>query len=645
MFRYANHVSLSTAMRPKAIAQKYKDFINKVSQSINSFGVVFLFGMMLLIVTDVCLRRIFSRPLMGSFEIVELIMIILVYLGLAYTTVQKAHITVDLVLSRFSEKTQVLIDSFTLFLSLGLFVLITWRNIIRARELWLEKATSSLLSIPIFPFYYLLAFGCGVLSLVLLTQLVEMLGKAGDLIPKKRLMLVYPLGCGLVLLLVAFSAHWLPWDMSPIKTGIVGIVVFFVLMAGRMPIAFSMALVGLAGYCYLTQVDAGFSQLETVPFGVGSDYILSVVPLFLLMGQFAFYSGLSQDLYDTSYKWLGQYPGGLAMATVGGCAAFAAVCGSSVATAATMGTVALPGMKKYKYSPRLALGSIAAGGTIGILIPPSIVFILYGILTEQSIGKLFLAGFLPGLLTVILYIITIIIQVRMNPRLGPPGPKTSLKEKILSLRNTWGMLALFSLVMGGIYLGFFTPTEAGAVGGGGAFLLALLKRKMSWKILYACLLETGQTTSMLIIIFVGAMLFNYFLAITNLPMDMAQMITGQGLNRYVVLAVILMVYLFLGCIMDPGSMIILTIPIVFPLVQSLGFDPIWFGVIIVMVAEIGAITPPVGLNVFVVKAVAKDVPISEVFRGILPFWGADMVRLLILVMVPQISLFLPNIMK
>ncbi|MBW1869429.1 MAG: TRAP transporter large permease, partial [Deltaproteobacteria bacterium] len=336
---------------------------------------------------------------------------------------------------------------------------------------------------------------------------------------------------------------------------------------------------------------------------------------------------------------------GLAMATIGGCAAFAAVCGSSVATSATMGTVALPAMRKYKYDDRLALGSIAAGGTVGILIPPSIVFILYGVLTEQSIGKLFLAGFLPGVLAIILYLLAIIVQVRLNPALGPPGPRASFREKLLSLRQTWGTLLLFSVVMGGIYLGFFTPTEAGAVGAFGAFLMAIFKKRLTLKILNDCLLETGRMTAMLIIIFVGAMLFNYFLAVTNLPMDMAQLIADQDMNRYLVLTAILIVYLMLGCIMDPGSMIILTIPIVFPLIQSLGFNPIWFGVIIVMVAEIGTITPPVGLNVFVVKAVAPEVPITKIFRGILPFWTVDMVRLFILVSIPQISLFLPNIMR
>ncbi|MBT3254988.1 MAG: TRAP transporter large permease subunit [Deltaproteobacteria bacterium] len=626
-------------------AQQFRDIVFQVSRAINSVGVLFLMAMMFLMVVDVFLRRVFNQPLTGSFEVVQLMQVTLVYLGVAYTTVKKAHISIDLITSHLSDRTSALLESIVLFLSLGFFALITWRNILRAEELWTGKATSVLLTIPLFPFYYMLAFGCGVLCLVLLVQLVEATSRVFKGFPGLRAGILYSLLLGVVFLGVALCAHWIEWEVDPLLAGVLGIAMLFILMAVGMPIAFSMGLVGFAGYCYVVGVDAGFSQLESVPYGVGSDYILSVLPLFLLMGQFAFYSGLSQDLYDTSYKWLGHYPGGLAMATVGGCAAFAAVCGSSVATSATMGTVALPAMRKYKYDDRLALGSIAAGGTVGILIPPSIVFILYGVLTEQSIGKLFLAGFLPGVLAIVLYLLAIIVQVRLNPKLGPAGPKAAFREKLISLGQTWGTLLLFSLVMGGIYFGFFTPTEAGAVGAFGAFVMAILKKKLTWQTLYNCLLETGRMTAMLIIIFVGAMMFNYFLAVTNVPMEMAQLIVDQNLDRYMVLTAILVVYLLLGCIMDPGSMIILTIPIVYPMIQSLGFNPIWFGVIIVMVAEIGTITPPVGLNVFVVKAVAPEVPITRIFRGIFPFWAVDMVRLFILVSIPQISLFLPNVMR
>jgi tripartite ATP-independent transporter DctM subunit len=632
-------------MRVKQFAQGFKNLIFKASEVINGIGITLLLFMMFLMVVDVFLRRIFNRPLTGSFELVQFMLVTIVYSAVAYATCKKAHISIDLLTSRLSEKTGALIDSITLLLSFFLFGLVAWRNLIRAAELSRDGTTSVLLSIPLYPFYYVVAFGCGVLTLVLLIQFAEAVKKAIKLVPPARVVLFYIIVLGGLLIPFLACAHVFEMEIEPFAAGILGISALFVLMFFGMPIAFAMGLVGFGGYCFIVGVDPGFSQLESAPYGVGSDYILSVLPLFLLMGQFAFYAGLSQELYDTSYKWLGHFPGGLAMATVGGCAAFAAVCGSSVATSATMGTVAMPAMRKYGYDDRLALGSIAAGGTVGILIPPSIVFILYGILTEQSIGRLFLAGFLPGILAIFLYIIAIVVQVRMNPALGPPGPVTKMRDKFVSLKNTWGTIVLFALVMGGIYMGFFTPTEAGAVGAFGALTMALLKRRLTWKTLFQCLLDTGRMTAMLIIIFVGAMLFNYFLAVTNLPMDLAQLIADQDSNRYVILVAIIAVYLFLGCIMDPGSMIILTIPIVFPLVQALSFDPIWFGVIIVMVAEIGTITPPVGLNVFVVSAVAPEVPITKIFRGIFPFWTVDMIRLAILVALPQISLFLPNIMR
>lgn len=629
----------------KQLARGLKSLIFKASEIINGIGITLLLAMMLLMVVDVFLRRIFNRPLTGSFELVQFMLVTIVYSAAAYATCKKAHISIDLLTSRLPDKTKALIESITLLLSLFLFGLVTFRNLIRAAELCRDGTTSVLLSIPLYPFYYVVAFGCAILSLVLLIQLMESVKKAVNLISPFSAVLFYVIVLGGLLVPFLACAHLIDINIEPLIAGLLGISFLFVLMFFGMPIAFAMGLVGFCGYSFVVGVDPSFSQLESVPYGVGSDYILSVLPLFLLMGQFAFYAGLSQDLYDTCYKWLGHFPGGLAMATVGGCAAFAAVCGSSVATSATMGSVARPAMKKYGYDDRLALGSIAAGGTVGILIPPSIVFILYGILTEQSIGRLFLAGFLPGILAIFLYIVAIVVQVRINPGLGPPGPLTKMRDKLLSLKNTGATIVLFALVMGGIYLGFFTPTEAGAVGAFGALVMALIKKRLTWRTIFQCLLDTGRMTAMLIVIFVGAMLFNYFLAVTNLPMDLAQLIADQNSNRYIVLIAIIAVYLFLGCIMDPGSMIILTIPIVFPLIQALSFDPIWFGVIIVMVAEIGTITPPVGLNVFVVKAVAPEVPITKIFRGILPFWAVDMIRLAILVALPQISLFLPNIMR
>ena len=432
--------------------------------------------------------------------------------------------------------------------------------------------------------------------------------------------------------------------MSPEMIGILGILCMFILLAFRMYIGMAMALVGFIGLCGLVGVDAGIYILGITPLTEGSSYTLSVIPLFVLMGQFALVSGISADIYKTVYAWMGQLRGGLAMATVMACSGFAAVCGSSLATGATMGMVAIPEMDKYKYDPRLSTGCVAAGGTLGILIPPSIGFILYGILTEESIGKLFMAGFLPGILLAGLFIAAIFIQCRLNPEMGPRGDRTTWGMRFRSLSGTWGMLLLFCVVMGGIYLGVFTPTEAAGVGAFGAFLIALFKGKLTFKTLIHCLLDTGKTTAMIFLIIIGANIFSTFLGLTQIPMGLADFISGLALPRFVILSGILAIYILLGCVMDCYAIMILTVPIIFPLIQTMQFDPIWFGVLMVIVLEVGLITPPVGLNVFVLKAAAPDVPMSTIFKGILPFLTAALLAIVLLTVFPQIALLLPSLM-
>lgn len=433
--------------------------------------------------------------------------------------------------------------------------------------------------------------------------------------------------------------------MSPLMVGVVGFIVLILLLLLRMPIAVAMGVLGVVGMGYIVGWDAGLNLLKTVPYASVAKYGFSVVPLFILMGTFCFHAGVSKDLYYTVYKWLGQLRGGLAMATVGACAGFAAVSGSSLATAATMGTVALPEMKKYKYDMTLATGAVAAGGTLGILIPPSVVLVIYGILTEQSIGKLFLAGFIPGILEAVFYIVTIYILCKRNPLMGPAGERTGFKEKVVALKDTWVVLVLFVVVIGGIYVGIFSPTEAAAVGAFGALVIALSRRRLGWQGFTDSLLETGKTTAMVFTILIGAMLLGYFLAVTRLPFELAGIAAGLAVDRYIILGAVLAVYIFLGCLMIPMAMIILTIPIVFPLIIALGFDPIWFGIITVRIFEIAQITPPVGMNVFVIKGVAKDVPIGTIYRGVIPFFIADIFHLAMLVALPQLALFLPSLMK
>ena len=428
--------------------------------------------------------------------------------------------------------------------------------------------------------------------------------------------------------------------------GVIGIAVLFILIIFmRMPIGFAMAFVGLVGFGYMTNWHAALNIVPLTLYRVVSDYTIALIPLFVLMGQFAGISGLSRDVYQAADKWLRRLPGSLGLATIFGCSAFAAVCGSSVATAATMGTIALPEMKKYKYDSALATGTVAAGGTLGFLIPPSIGFVMYGILTEESVGKLLIAGFFPGILLAILFLATVVIWVKLKPNIAPVNPEsTSWTDKLLSLRGIWGIVMIFFLVMGGIYLGFFTPTEAGAVGAMGTFLFAIGKRRLNRSNLYASLLETSRIAVMIFIIIAGAFVFGFFLAVTQIPTLVANFVTGLAVSRYIILALFLILFLFLGCVLDVGAMLVLTIPVVFPAVMALGFDPIWFGVIVVLMMEAGLITPPVGLNVFIIARVAQDVPMGTIFRGTLPFLIAMIVVAIILTIFPEIALFLPQSM-
>jgi C4-dicarboxylate transporter, DctM subunit len=414
----------------------------------------------------------------------------------------------------------------------------------------------------------------------------------------------------------------------------------------RMPIGFVMAFVGFVGFVYLKGFDASLGLVKIVPYRTFANYDVSVIPLFVLMGAFCFHSRISRDLYEAVHKWLGQLRGGLAMTTVVACAAFAAISGSSLATAATMGTVALPEMKRYKYDTALATGAVAAGGTIGILIPPSVVLVLYGIITEQSIGKLFLAGFIPGIMEAGFYMLTIYILCKHNPSLAPPGPRIGFIEKLVSAKDVWVVLALFLLVIGGIYFGIFTPTEAAGVSAFGAFLFGVARRRLGWRAFRQSLAETGKTTAMIFVIILGAMVLGYFLAVSRLPFELADIISRMEINRYIIFAIILLIYIALGCVMDSMAMMLLITPIFFPLVTGMmGFDPIWFGIITVRVCEIGLITPPVGLNVYIIQGISGGIPMQTIFRGILPFLIADLCQVALLIGVPQVVLFLPGPMK
>ena len=433
--------------------------------------------------------------------------------------------------------------------------------------------------------------------------------------------------------------------MDPIIAGVIGTVLVFMLLFLGMPIAFALMLVGFAGISYLASIEAALPIAARTVYEVSAYYPYTVIPLFIVMGGFAGSSGMTKDLYSTFDKWFRKLPGGLGIATIGACAGFAAVSGSSVATAATMGTVALPEMKRFNYHPRLATGTVAAGGTLGFLIPPSIGFIVYGMLTEQSIGKLLVAGMIPGLILAVAYMAIVVVWVKLNPSVAPVSPEAvSWREKFSSLLGVWEPLAIFLLVMGGIYGGLFTPTEAGAMGATVLFLVAIIKRKLNRQNLVGALLEAVRISVMVLFLVAGANVFSYFLALSTIPMKVAGWAAALEVSPYLIHTIIVVIYLFLGCFLDAISMMVLTMPVIYPVILALGFNPIWFGVIAVLMMEAGLITPPMGLNIFTVAGVAKDVPIETIFRGVAPFLLSIFAIVILITIFPQLALFLPNMM-
>jgi tripartite ATP-independent transporter DctM subunit len=432
--------------------------------------------------------------------------------------------------------------------------------------------------------------------------------------------------------------------MRPDVIGLIGIAAMLVLLALRMPIGVAMLLVGAVGVAALNGIPVALATLGNAPYSYSSGYELAVIPLFVLMGNCAGVAGMSRELYNAAYAWVGHWRGGLASATVMACAGFAAVCGSSVASAVTMGRVCLPEMERYKYDPRLSAGTVAAGGTLGILIPPSTAFVIYAILTEQSIGRLLLAGFLPGLLLATLFIITIAIWTRFQPELGPPGPPASWQERARTLGQSGPMIGIVAASIGGIYLGVFTPVEAAAVGAFLCLAYALWRRSLGGGTLATVLLETVKTTSFVFLILIGAFVFGPFLALSGLPDYIAKAVAGLEVPRIVILIALIAIYTVLGMFLEGFSILVLTLPIVVPIMQALQYDLIWWGVIMVIVLEMGLISPPVGINVFVVKGLVPHVPMGQIFRGIFPFWIAMLLCICLLVAFPEIALVIPNTM-
>jgi len=433
--------------------------------------------------------------------------------------------------------------------------------------------------------------------------------------------------------------------VTPIAAGIVGSILLLVLLFLGMPIAFVMMFVGFLGISYLASVHAALPVVATTVYETAAYYPYTIIPLFILMGSFAGGAGITAKLYGSFDKWFRKLPGGLGIATIAACACFAALSGSSVAAAAAMGTIAIPEMRRFKYDPALAVGVVAAGGTLSFLIPPSLGFVVYGMLTEQSIGKLLVSGILPGVVLSLAFIVVIVAKVKIDPSLAPVTPgHVSWKEKFRALGGVWETMLVFVIVMGGIYLGFVNPTEAGAIGATALFIIVISKMKLTLKSLSAALLEATRISVLVLFLVAGANVFSYFLALSTIPASVSAWMAALQVSKYIVLTIIIVIYLILGCFLDAISMMVLTMPVIFPVVKALGFDPIWFGVVCVIMMEAGLITPPVGLNVYTLAGVAKDVPMATIFRGAYPFLFAMLMVTILITIFPGIALYLPSMM-
>ncbi len=624
--------------------REFNDTITRIALWYSRLGAICLLGIVLVILIDVFLRRMFHMTFVGALESVELMLIMVMFAGQAHTEINDRHVQIDILTDKLSPRTQAVLRVFVGAMSLGITFILVWQSFVMAHNMQLAGDRTGMLGLPVYPMIYLMAVGLSLLCFVLF---IEYYRYVRELLARGK-------GSWAVVLIsvVAVAALFLvPWwgrslwpDISRQSIGIIFLSGLFLLLFLRMHIGLAIAFCGVIGMSFLVNYTAGFSLAGITIKSVASSYTWSVIPLFVFMGYLASNTGMAREIYETAYAWVGYQPGGLAIATMGACGGFAAVTGDTLSGAVTMGSISLPEMKRYNYDPKLATGAVCAGGTLGVLIPPSIGFIIYGLLTEESIGKLFIAGIVPGILLVLLFAATISIMVRLNPAMGPRGEKVGFREKVISLRKTWGVILLFVVVIGGIYGGVFTATEAGVVGAAGALVLGLIKRSLTWERFLDALNQTIQTTSMVFLIFIPATILNHFLAATKLPMMMANFLTEIQTAPIVIIIIIMIFYIIIGCVMNVLPAVILTLPLIYPTVKTLGFDPTWFGVVMMIIMEMGQITPPIGMNVFAISGVAKYVPMGDIFKGIMPFWLAMTVFVALLLIFPQIATFLPDLL-
>ncbi len=613
---------------------------NKLSTYLINFTLLLLALLPIPICVDIFARSFLGLAVDGLTEVETFGIVLIAFAAMPYVTATNGHISIDIFFNKFPKRVQNILTLFSFLLCLAISLLL---GILGAEGAWESIILSAILRIPE---WYFIMFSAVCFFFIAMGMFFQAWHCTLEMIKTKSYVDIFLAIVFVVFFLsLPFLYKYFGLRFSRLALGGLGFLILLVLLLLRLPIGFGLACLGVMGLITIMRTpEAAFSIVATVPYRETYNLILVAVPMFMLMGELASVTGISREMFNCAYKWMGRMPGGLACAAVGGCAGFGAICGESLPTVITMTSVALPAMRENKYAPSLSCGALAAGGTLGILIPPSMGFIFYSLMTEVSVGKLFMAGIIPGLLLTFIFVLVIIFQVKRNPSLAPAAPVFTLKEKLYSLTGLLPMLLLFCLVMGGILGGFFTPGEGGAVGAAGAFLYGLVRRQITWEGLKHALFNTAVLTGKVFVILAGVYVFGAFLASSRLPNLLATFVTGLEVNRYVILGLVIVLYILLGCVMNVTPMLLLTLPAIFPTIDALGFDGVWFGVITVMVMEMGLITPPIGMNVFTLASLAPDIPMVSIFKGVLPFFVGMLICVGLILVFPQIALWLPGIL-
>jgi tripartite ATP-independent transporter DctM subunit len=622
------------------------DYIGIFSRWVNVIGTVIIFLMVGLTFIDVILRYLFSNPITSAFEITEVLLIVAVFFTVANTHNQKSHIRVDIITSRLGPKGFLIFDFSNNLLGTGLFALIIWQTIYLTQFFFGRHSYhADSLQWVSWPFAALIVFGSLLMGLLYLRDLLKNISEA-----KKRHLTWYQwlLMLGIAIVLVVLAALWAQkglWQINLATVGFIGLITFLVLLLAGIPIWLSMLIPGFLFISHIRGLDTALNMLGRGLYTNTGQFVWATVPFFVLMGYFCLHSRIGEDLYVLVYRWIGHIRGGLAIATTTACTGFAAIVGDSISSIATMTSVAMPQMKKYKYDDRLATGAVAGGSIIGPIIPPSIPFIIYGVITGVSVGKLFVAGIVPGLLLGLAFATAITIWCRINPSIGPAGERTAWRPRIVSLSASAPILILFLLVIGGIYGGVFSPSEGGAMGAVGALFIGLVMRRFTWRKIWQSAIDTAKLLSMLLLIVNGATLFTRFVAWCNVSGTVSDALMGLGLHGLAIIVIILVLFTILGFFVDVLTLTLIGVPIVHPIAVAQGADPLWFALTMVLVLILGSLTPPVGINLFTMKGMAPEIPMGKIYRGAIPFVLASIMVIIIIIAVPSLVTWLPGILK